>query len=112
MKVIKRKKYIRIDRETGSNEIFAMLDEIGSDNESDVENLLEDSDTEYVEDMPVPETGNNEENHHQLLAPDANIHVIETPTTSESEPPRKKLKEKINELKWKRTGKFVTVQDC
>ena len=41
-----RKKYIHIDRETGSNEIYAMLDEIESDTESDIENLLEDSDTQ------------------------------------------------------------------
>ena len=40
------KKYIHIDRETGSNEIYAMLDEIESDTESDIENLLEDSDTQ------------------------------------------------------------------
>ena len=35
----KRKKYIHIDRETDSNEIYAMLDEIQSDTESDTENL-------------------------------------------------------------------------
>ena len=42
-----RKKYIYIYRETGSNEIFAMLYKIENENESDTENLLEDSDTEY-----------------------------------------------------------------
>ena len=35
-----RKEYIDIDRETGSNEIYAMRDEIESDTESDIENLL------------------------------------------------------------------------
>ena len=40
-----RKKYVMINREIGSNDIFAMLDAIGSDNESDIDNLLEDSDT-------------------------------------------------------------------
>ena len=33
----KRKKYIHIDRETGSNGIYVMLDEIQSDTESDTE---------------------------------------------------------------------------
>ena len=37
-----------INQETGSNDILTMLDAIGSDNESDLDNLLEDSDTEYV----------------------------------------------------------------
>ena len=50
-----RKKYIHIDRETGSNEIYAMLDEIESDTESDIENLLEDSDTEYISEKPIPD---------------------------------------------------------
>ena len=44
----KRKKYIHIDRETGSNQIYAMLDEIESNTKSDIENLLEDSDVEYI----------------------------------------------------------------
>ena len=48
-----RKKYVMINRETGSNNTFAMLDAIGSDNESDIDNLLEDSDTEYVAEEPV-----------------------------------------------------------
>ena len=43
-----RKKHIHIDRETGSNEIFAMLDKIESETESGIENLLEGSDTEYT----------------------------------------------------------------
>ena len=43
-----RKEYIDIDRETGSNEIYAMRDEIESDTESDIENLLEDSDTGHI----------------------------------------------------------------
>ena len=43
-----RKKYIHIDRETGSNQIYAMLDEIESNTKNDIENLLEDSDAEYI----------------------------------------------------------------
>ena len=44
-----RKKYIHIDRGTMKcNEIYAMLDEIESDTESDTGNLLENSDTEYI----------------------------------------------------------------
>ena len=43
-----RRKYIHNDREAGSNEIYAMLDEIETDAESDIENLLEYSDTENI----------------------------------------------------------------
>ena len=62
-----RKKYIHIYRETGSNEIFAMLYKIENENESDTENLLEDSDTEYIEEQPIPD---NKEESHQLLTPE------------------------------------------
>ena len=43
-----RKKYKHIDREMGSNEIFTMLDKIKSESDSDIENLLEDSNMEYI----------------------------------------------------------------
>ena len=41
-------KYIHIDREMSSNEIFSMLNQNESETESEIENLLEDSDTEYI----------------------------------------------------------------
>ena len=50
-----RKKYIHIHFETGSNEIFSMLQKIKSETESDIENLLEDSDTEYIAEQPIPD---------------------------------------------------------
>ena len=48
MEMEKRKRYVRIDRETGSNEIFVIFEKIESEAESDVENLLEGSDTEFI----------------------------------------------------------------
>ena len=59
MKKDKRKRYVRIDRETGSNE-----EEIESEVESDVVNLLEDSDTELIAVEEIPDTN---EYTHQLL---------------------------------------------
>ena len=61
-----RKKYIHIHWETGSNEIYAMLDEIESDTESDIENLLEDYDTEHISEEPIPD---NKEESHRVLTP-------------------------------------------
>ena len=57
----KRKRYVRIDHETGSNEIFAIFEEIRSEAESDVENLSEDSDTEFIAEEEIPDT--NKETH-------------------------------------------------
>ena len=91
-----RKKYIHIDRETGSNEIYAMLDEIESHTESDIENLFEDSDTGHISEEPIP--SNKEESHH-VLTPEATVHV-ENESLDGEEPPSKKLT-KITALKWK-----------
>ena len=41
-------KYVEIDRETVSNEIFALLDVVDSGLEGDLDNLMYDSDTEFV----------------------------------------------------------------
>ena len=82
------KKYIHIDRETGSNETYAMLDEIESDTESDIENPLEDSDTQYISEEPIP---NNKEESHRVLTSEATVHV-ENESLDVEEPLSKKLK--------------------
>lgn len=60
------------DRETNTNEIFAALGKIDSDNEKDIDNLLEDSDNEYAAEDQVPET---KEELLKILIPKANIHI-------------------------------------
>ena len=84
----KGKTYIHIDRETGSNETYAMLDEIESDTESDIENPLEDSDTQYISEEPIP---NNKEESHRVLTSEATVHV-ENESLDVEEPLSKKLK--------------------
>ena len=103
-----RKKYIHIDRETGSNEIFAILDEIESDTESDIKNLLEDSDIEYISEEPIPD---NKEESHRVLTSEAAVHV-EKESLDVEDFPSKKLNKKITALKWKRTSKFIKAKKC
>ena len=103
-----RKKYIHIDRETGSNEIYVMLDEIESDTESDIENLLEDSDTQYISEEPIP---NNKEESHRVLTSEATVQV-ENESLDVEEPVSKKLKKENYCLKWKRTLKFIKAKKC
>ena len=75
MKWNNRKIYIHIDRETGSIEICAMLDEIESNTESDIENLLEDSDSEYISEVPIPDK--KEENHRVLTPEIIEVHIFQ-----------------------------------
>ena len=44
----KRKKYNKIYSETGSAETFVLLDEINSDLEDYIDNLMNDSNTDFV----------------------------------------------------------------
>ena len=40
----------------GSNETFSMLNKNESETESEIENLLEDSDTEYIAEKKIPDS--------------------------------------------------------
>ena len=44
----KRKKYVKIDEDAGSDEIFPLLDKVNSDIGDDIDNLMNDLDTEFV----------------------------------------------------------------
>ena len=81
-----RKKYIHIDRETGSNEIFTRLYKTEGETQSGIENLSEDSDAEYIAEEPIPD---NKEESHQLLTPEATVHVVGEVLVI-AEPPAKK----------------------
>ena len=85
-----------------------MLDEIESDTESDIENLLEDFDAEDISEEQIPD---NEEESQRVLTPEATVHV-ENESLNVEEPPSKKFKKKIIALKWKRTSKFIKAKKC
>ena len=74
----------------GSNEILSMLDKIKSETKSDIEILVEDYETEYIAEEPVLD---NKKEIHQLLTPEATVHV-EGKVLDIDEPPVKKLKRK------------------
>lgn len=78
-----RKKYIHIDCETGINEIFARLEEIVSDKESEVDNLLEEFDAEFISEQRLADEDgiDTEENDHYVLIPEATIY--NTPVVSD-----------------------------
>ena len=63
-----------------------MLDKIESETESDIENHLGDSHTEYIVEEPISD---NKEETHQLLTPEATVHV-EGEALNINEPPAKK----------------------
>ena len=74
----KRKKYVRIDRNTRSEEIFALLDEVNSDQEEDIDNLMNDSDTEFIVDENLDNDIDSDDEPLSVLIPEANIHVVKS----------------------------------
>ena len=92
-----RKRYVNIER-LSSGDIFALLASIESDDERDIENIMNDSDTEFVvEDESIICTNiiRKEEIGDQsssVLVPEASIHILptqnenETNTLSQDEP--------------------------
>lgn len=90
-------KNITNDREVGSDEIFSSLEEIGSDNKSESENILEDRDIEFISEELLTDIAyrDTEKSDHKVLVPDAG--VSNTPVASDESPPQRKLKD--NKLK-------------
>ena len=92
-----RKEYVNIER-LYSGDIFALLDSIESDDEGDIENIMNGSDTEFVaEDESVISTNiiRKEEIGDQsssVSVPEASIHILctqnedETDTSGQDEP--------------------------
>ena len=42
------KRYLHIDEKASSEQMYALLDDVDSDDEDDIENLMNDSDTEFI----------------------------------------------------------------
>ena len=84
-----RKKYVNIER-LSSGDIFVLLDSIESDDEGDIENIMNDSDTEFVaEDESVISTNiiRTEEIGDQsssVSVPEASIHILSTQNEDET----------------------------
>ena len=77
----KPKKYFLIESDI-SNEMFAMLDGIAKGGESDVYNILNDSDTEFLSDKPISQTVDDT---HDILVPEANVYVASELTEPKQE---------------------------
>ena len=74
-KINKRKKYITICK-SSSEEIYAMLDDVESDIDEDIDQLVNDSDTEFVAEEDLPECPPQSSNNN-VLTPEANIHFLQ-----------------------------------
>ena len=102
-----RKSYFLINESARSEQIYALLDDVGSADEDDIDNLMNDWDTELTAEEEITQAASTQD--ISLTTPEANLHVV--PSDNQS---KKKEKNKKEELwKWtknvKVTKKSVTL---
>ena len=65
------------------DQIFMLLDTVQSDNKNENDKLMNDSDTEFIAPEEIELTGNPK--NASVLAPEANVHVVDKGTTHTKE---------------------------
>ena len=86
-----RKRYFHIDENASSEQIYALLDVVGSADKDDIDNLMNDSDTEFIAEEEITQAASTQDT--SLTTPEANLHVV--PSHNQS---RKREKSKSEEL--------------
>ena len=90
-----RKRYFHIDENASSEQIYALLDVVGSADKDDIDKLMNDSDTEFIAEEEITQAASTQDT--SLTTPEANLHVV--PSDNQS---KRKEKSKNKEL-WKQT---------
>ena len=72
----KKIKNVKIDRETGSDKFFALLDELNTDLEDYIYSLMDNSRTEFVLEESLENDLDSDDEPLNLLLPEANYHVL------------------------------------
>ena len=86
-----RKRYFHIDENAGSEQIYSLLDDVESDDKNDIDNLMNDSDTEFIAEEEIAQVASTQDT--SLTTPEANLHVV--PSDNQS---KKREKNKNEEL--------------
>ena len=86
-----RKRYFYIDENAGSEQIHSLLDDVESDDNNDIDNLMNDSDTEFIAEEEITQVASTQDT--SLTTAEANLH--EVPSDNQ---PKKREKNKNEEL--------------
>ena len=99
MKRDDRKRYFHIDENASTEQIYALIDDVESADEDEIDNLMNDSDTEFIAEEKITQAASTQDT--SLTTPEANLHVV--PNNNQ---PKKKEKNKKEELwKWTKQSK-------
>ena len=79
---------------------------VSLDDEDSIDNLMNDSDTEFIAEEEVTQTASTEDT--SLTAPEANLHVV--PSDNQSKKKEKNQKEEL--WKWTKKVKVIKQEEC
>ena len=84
-----RKRYFHIDEIASSEQIFALLDDAESADEDDIDNLMNDSNTEFIAGEEITQAASTQDTF--LTTPEGNLHIV--PHDNQSKMKEKSKKE-------------------
>ena len=100
------KRYFHIDEKASSEQIYALLDDVESADEDEMDNLMNDSDTKFITEEEIIQAASTRGS--PLTTPEANLRV--GPSVNQL---RKKEKNKKEELwKWTNEVKVTKQEEC
>ena len=95
-----------LTKNTSNEQIYASLDDVERADKDDIDNLLNDSDTEFIAEEEIKQAASTQDT--SLTTPEANLHVV--PSDNQS---KKKEKNKKEELwKWTKKVKVTKQEEC
>ena len=101
-----RKRYFYVDKNTSSEQMYALLDDVDSADKDDKDSLMNDSDNKFIAEEEITQATSIQDT--SLTTPEANLHVV--PSDNQS---KKKEKNKKEELwKWTKKVKVTKQEEC
>ena len=88
-----RKKYVQINNHTSSDQIFALLDNVQSDEEEDIEEFMDDSDTEFFANDEDIENIFPDSDNADILTSEASIHIVKDNEIEQGKNSKSKLED-------------------
>ena len=94
------KKYVQINNHTSSNQIFALLDNVQSDEEEHIEELMNDSDKEFFANDKYKENIVPDSENADILTPEGSIHIVKDNEKEQGKNSKSKFEEV--QFQWRR----------
>ena len=86
-----RKRYFHIDKNASSEQIYALLDDVESADEDDIDNLMNNSYIKFIAEEETAQAASTKD--ISLTTPEANLHLV--PSDNESKKKKKNKKEEL-----------------